>query len=589
MSRLLIRDLNDEWMRTAVLSSASRKSVPLLNSLLSTDAKSPHKSEMISQLIATAVGEGNSDTIGRLIKTITPPDAQLLEAWHLGALSSLLDGLERKNVGLNQVAPTGSDAINRCDLVFAWANKLAKDSTANEVLREPAIRLLGRRPEQMSADLNLLAELLESTVSASLQKTALAMLKRHRDAQVADLLLSRWSRVPPSLRQGTLEVLLSRDDWTKKLLAAMQSHAIQRSQLPLANRQLLLKSSNKEIQQMAEALWKSDSSNDRVAIVNKYRPALSLPGDPLKGRAIWAKNCVVCHYFRGEGAGVGPNLGALTDKTPEDFLVAILNPNDVVEPRYTAYNIETKDGRSLTGIVSAETATTLTLVQSGGTHENILRGDIEEIRALGLSLMPEGLEQNMSPQDLANLIAYLNSAPHPFATATPEQAEAAKKKFLAAGNNGISKILSAGEQNPHAGWLGESPLASCRQDEGKSRLKWETASVPTALPPGTNYDFRLPVSMGFKSSPPGGFSLHLNGNTVLDFGAALHDQTWRSADLKVQMSYLTMEDSSHESNGILTITVDDSLLEPGKPAAFEVHGASPKTQSWFGIYTVKNQ
>src|SRR5439155_21814520 len=169
--------------------------------------------------------------------------------------------------------------------------------------------------------------------------------------------------------QGTLEVLLSRDDWTKRLLAAMESHSVQRSQLPLANRQLLLKNSNKEIRQMAEALWKSVSSSDRAVVVNKYRPALSLPGDPLKGRAIWAKNCVVCHYFRGEGAGVGPNLGALTDKTPEDFLVAILNPNDAVEPRFTAYIIETKDGRSLTGIVKSETATTMSVALAGGTME----------------------------------------------------------------------------------------------------------------------------------------------------------------------------------------------------------------------------
>jgi hypothetical protein len=80
--------------------------------------------------------------------------------------------------------------------------------------------------------------------------------------------------------------------------------------------------------------------------------------------------------------------------------------------------------------------------------------------------------------------------------------------------------------------------------------------------------------MGFKSSPSGSFSLRLNGKPTLDFGPALHDQSWRSADAKVQISYLTMEDSPHESNGILTITVADSLLEPGKPITFEIVGMS---------------
>src|SRR5213075_1851581 len=156
----------------------------------------------------------------------------------------------------------------------------------------------------------------------------------------------------------------------------------------------------------------------------------------------------------------------------QDFLVAILDPNAAVEPRFVAYNIETKDGRSLAGVVNAETATTLTLVQSGGTSEKILRGDISQIRASGLSLMPEGLEQNMTPQDLADLISYLNSGAHPFGSATPEKAEAARKRLLAFGNNGTARINTAGSHETHRGWMGDLPLAWCRQTQGQNRLNW---------------------------------------------------------------------------------------------------------------------
>jgi putative heme-binding domain-containing protein len=222
------------------------------------------------------------------------------------------------------------------------------------------------------------------------------------------LVISHLNETSPTLRQLSLELLLSREDWTKQLLAAMQSGSVNKSQLPLANRQILLKSSNKEIQQQAQTIWNADTSN-RAAVIKKYRVALTLTGDPLKGQAIFEKNCIVCHTFKGRGATVGPNLTPLSDKTPEDFMVAILNPNDVIEPRFTAYNIDTKDGRSLTGIVKAETATTMTVVLAGGNTENVLRGDVAEIRASKLSLMPEGLEQNMAPQDLANLIAFLKA------------------------------------------------------------------------------------------------------------------------------------------------------------------------------------
>ena len=583
LGKLLIRDINNEWMRAAVLSSATHAATEILSTVFTSAPAGTERTRLISQLIATAAGEGNADTLENLLTTITPADEQHLEPWQLGALSSLLDGLERKKLTLKTIAHERPELIKRYNLVFDWAGKLAVDAKANESLRDPAIRLLGRRPEHESADLETLAGLLDSSVPGGLQNTALAMLKRHRRPEVADLLLSRWNHLPPSLRQGTIEVLFSRDDWTKKLLAAMESGSVPRNQIPLANRQILLKSSNKDILASAKKIW-SDSSTDRAAVVKNYRVALTLPGDPLKGRSIWAKNCVVCHYFRGEGAGVGPNLGALTDKTPEDFLVAILDPNDAVEPRFTAYNIETKDGRSLTGIVSAENATTLTLMQAGGTHETILRSDIEQIHASGLSLMPEGLDQNMSPQDLANLIAYLNSAPHPFGTATGEQAEAARKKFLAVGNNGLGKIVTAGEQTKYPSWMGELPLASCRQVEGKSRLVWETQPTAQDLSLVGTSDFRLAVSVGSKATPPGTFSLRLNGKTILDFGVALHDQAWHSGDGKVNVSYLTMEDSVRESNGILTISVNNALLEPGKPATFEVVGMTPKAQGWFGIY-----
>jgi putative membrane-bound dehydrogenase-like protein len=584
LGKLLVRDINDQWMRAAVLSSATRAPGEILRAVFETPASAPHRSGLISELIATAVGEGSGQSLEQLITTVTPSDADHLEPWQLGALSSLIDGLARKDLTLAQAANNKPELITRLNLVFDSAEKLSADAKANESSRELAVRLLGRRADKEDAELKLLGDLLDPSVSLHLQKASIAALKRNPSAKVAPLVLSRWSTLSPSLRQLSIELLLSRDEWTKQLLTAMKSGSVKPNQLPLANRQILLKSSNKEIQQQAQTIWDTDSS-DRAAVVKKYRVALTLAGDPLKGRAIWAKNCVVCHYFRGEGAGVGPNLGALTDKTPEDFLVAILDPNDAVEPRFTAYNIETKDGRSLTGIIKSETATTLTVAQAGGTMETILRGDATEIRASGLSLMPEGLEQNMSPQDLANLIAYLNSAPHPFGTTTTEQAEASKKKFLAVGQNGIAKVVKSGDEQPHQSWMGELPLSACRQSDGKAFLTWESQSAPADIQATNTYDFRLPVSMGMTSTS-GSFALKVNGQDALNFGVALHAQAWRSADGKIEMSYLPMEDSAKESNGILTFSINSALLQSNKPVTFEVIGATPTIKSWFGIYQV---
>lgn len=583
LGKLLVRDMGDEWVRAAVLSSSTRTAATELRAIFETPASAPHRSELISELIATAVGEGKGESLHDLISTVTPADAQHLEAWHLGAVSSLLDGLGRKNLTLAQATQDKPELMTRVSLVFDWAATLSADAKADESLRESAIRLLGRREGKEESDMKLLGDLLEPTISARLQKAAVAVLKRNRGEQVPGLVMAHWNTMSPSLRQLSIELLLSREDWTKQLLTAMQKGGtVSRNQLPLANRQVLLHSKNVDIQQLAKAIWNTDSS-DRAAVVKKYRVALTLAGDPVHGRRIWEKNCIVCHYFRGEGVNVGPNLSVLTDKTPEDFLVAILDPNDAVEPRFTAYNIDTKDGRSITGIMKAETATTMTVALAGGNMETVLRSDVEEIRASGRSLMPEGLEQNMTPQDLANLIAYLNSAPHPVGTMTTEQAVAAKKKFLAVGQNGIAKVVKVGDEETHQSWMGELKLAACRQVDGKSFLSWESEPAPADAQATEAYEFRLPVSVG----ATGTYNIRVNGKAEMQFDVAGKKKSWKTTDGKVEMTYLAMEDGAQESNGIVTFTINGALLEAGKPVTFEVVGATPNAQSWFGVYRVE--
>ena len=83
------------------------------------------------------------------------------------------------------------------------------------------------------------------------------------------------------------------------------------------------------------------------------------------------------------------------------------DPNAVIEPKFAAYEVETNDGRSLHGVVKNETATSLSVAQANGLEEKVLRSEIKKLRASTLSLMPEGLEQAIAPQDMADLIAWL--------------------------------------------------------------------------------------------------------------------------------------------------------------------------------------
>jgi len=233
------------------------------------------------------------------------------------------------------------------------------------------------------------------------------VVRRQRDRQVSRRLLAQWTLCSPALRPRVLSLLLAREDWTRELVAALQQGTVAVAEVSPAEQQKLLHHEAPDIREPAVALFRS--SGTRADVLAKFQEAATLAGSPDHGIAVFEKNCAQCHAFRGHGHAVGPNLVEFAGKSVQDFLVAILDPNSAINPNYLAYNVETKDGRSLSGIVRGETASSLTLVQGGGVEEKILRADIQEIRASKLSLMPEGLEQAMTPQDLADLVAWLKS------------------------------------------------------------------------------------------------------------------------------------------------------------------------------------
>jgi putative heme-binding domain-containing protein len=132
-----------------------------------------------------------------------------------------------------------------------------------------------------------------------------------------------------------------------------------------------------------------------------------LTGNRDKGHALFLQNCATCHRLRDEGNAVGPDLGTVATKPVQELVVAILDPNQAVDPAYTSYSVATKDDRDLTGILVSETPNSIVLRSPGGSEETVLRANIQDLRTSGRSLMPEGFETVMKPQDVADLIAYV--------------------------------------------------------------------------------------------------------------------------------------------------------------------------------------
>ena len=148
---------------------------------------------------------------------------------------------------------------------------------------------------------------------------------------------------------------------------------------------------------------------DRAKVVASYASVSTLKGDAQRGHAFFTQQCAICHRLKNEGKEVGPDLAMVTDKPDDWLLTAIFDPNAAVEPRFQALVVKLKSGTEVSGIVAGETANNLTLRLPGGAEFPVLRADIAEEKPSGRSLMPEGIETALKPQDLADLLVWLRA------------------------------------------------------------------------------------------------------------------------------------------------------------------------------------
>jgi putative heme-binding domain-containing protein len=254
-----------------------------------------------------------------------------------------------------------------------------------------------------------LTALLVPQTDRTLQAAAVTTIAHLHRADVPHLLLRGWKGYGPELRGQVLDSLFQRDDWVKEMLAALEKGQVLPFEVDAARRQRLSQHRRQDIRDRVNRLFAGSTNPDRQKVIDAYRGVLALKGDSGRGAQIFVKVCATCHQFRGVGHPVGPDLASLGDKSPESILIAVLDPNRAVEARYINYVAMTKNGLTFTGVLASETGNSITLLGQDGKQQVILRGDLEELASSNKSLMPEGLEKDLRPQDVADLIAHLRA------------------------------------------------------------------------------------------------------------------------------------------------------------------------------------
>jgi putative heme-binding domain-containing protein len=160
---------------------------------------------------------------------------------------------------------------------------------------------------------------------------------------------------------------------------------------------------------LVQKLFADSMPKDREKALKEYQAVLKMTPDPVHGRVVFQKTCAVCHKISGIGVDVAPDISDSRERMPEQLLADIIQPNRAIDSNYFSYTVVTSDGLSHTGILTAETSNSVTLKQQEGKTMTIARSEIDELRNDGISFMPDGLEKDIPPQDMADLIAFIKN------------------------------------------------------------------------------------------------------------------------------------------------------------------------------------
>ncbi len=414
---IAINDAGDPWMRAAILSSATNRPENIAGNVLTAplpgfkaDQLRLGQCELLRQLgILTGADPKTPDIsmaifvaveMGRTaIQPPIPRDRSI--AW----LAGLAEGLSRRKTTLEQAA--GNDIRPLLKSELQASAELARDSNTDISLRIAAINLLAWTNWTNAKSL---FECLTPTTPREVQQAAIRVVGRFNELPVAHELLSRWKQLTPPLRDEAVTILLSRPIWHEPLIATLEKGDIPISQVSIPQRTRLANIKDEKLAERAKKILASFAIGPRKVVIDSYQESLSLKGDAVRGQAVYRRECMNCHKLRGEGHEVGPSLETVQHRSPQEILIHVLDPNREVSPNFLEYVVRLNDGRVITGLIAAESDAGLTLRRAQNQEDNILRSEIEEIASSGKSLMPEGLEQKISPQDMADLIAYLKQS-----------------------------------------------------------------------------------------------------------------------------------------------------------------------------------
>jgi putative heme-binding domain-containing protein len=330
------------------------------------------------------------------------------EAFNGRALPSLPDELadaivrSGQNSTLLSVRRGDGEAVRQALLLIADAKGKHEDRLAY-------VRLFGEVHQPRAVPTLLALALGEGDLD--LRKAALGSLSRYDEETIGTEIASAFTRLPAALQPAAQSLLASRAPWSLAFLKLVEKGDVMPASVSADALDRLRQQQDGSVATLTAKLFpKSVASRhpDTRATVEKLLATLKVgPGNPYAGEIFFTERCASCHQLFHKGGHIGPNLTPYQRDDLSTLLPSILDPSAEIREGHANYLVETKDGRNLNGLLVDQDAQVIVLRGTDGQDISLRREEIAEFKPAALSLMPEGLLDGLSDQQLRDFFAYL--------------------------------------------------------------------------------------------------------------------------------------------------------------------------------------
>lgn len=284
---------------------------------------------------------------------------------------------------------------------------LANDENTDAEVRVRAIAILAKSPR--GADVKMLSQFASQSSQLLLKKAGLRALASTSDTACDDFLLAELPRSSPQLQQVILDLIGQKPERLATLAEQLASGNITAKRIGSNELKKLVTRSKGETQTKLNAALESIVNSDRAKVVNGYQSSLTMTADALRGKEVFVKHCASCHKVADVGIQVGPDISDSRTQLPTQILTNILDPNRAIDNNYFRFVALTADDQVIEGMIAEETSDSIVLRGQNNVRTTLKRSDLQELKATGISLMPEGLESQIDQQAMADLISFIKN------------------------------------------------------------------------------------------------------------------------------------------------------------------------------------